>query len=146
MPLSDKELYEGFSNKKIEQYNREVREKYDPEDVKKVDHKVRSMSREQWSAVKEEGGAIAAELAKLINRTPSDPEVQALIARQHAWIENFYPASAEVFRGLGDLYTTHEEFHAFYDHFAPNLADFMQKAMQIYSDTVLADDPKTDDN
>jgi hypothetical protein len=45
--------------------------------------------------------------------------VQTLIARQHAWIENFFPAPAKVFRGLGELYATHEEFRAFYDRYCP---------------------------
>ena len=138
MPLTDKELYEGFSKEKIDRYNHEVRETYDSQMVGMVDQKVRSMSRDQWSAIKEEGGEIAAGLAKLINRPPTDPEVQALIKRHHAWIENFYPASAEIYLGLGDLYVTHEEFRAFYDQFAPNLSDFLKKAMTIYVDTVLS--------
>ena len=66
-----------------------------------------------------------------------DPEVQAFAARQHAWVEHFYPVSAEMFRGLGELYTSHPEFRANYDKIAPGLADFLQKAMTIYADTVL---------
>ncbi len=137
MPLTDAELYEGFSKEKIEAYNREVRQTYDPEVLKQVDRKVRNMSKAQWQDIKDEGGAIAAGLAKLMDRDPADPDVQALIARQHAWIENFFPASGEVFRGLGELYATNEEFRAFYDRFAPGLADFMREAMKYYADEKL---------
>ncbi len=139
MPLTDAELYEGFSKEKIEEYNQEVRQTYDPKVVKEVDRKVRNMSKAQWQDIKDEGGAIAASLAKLIDRDPADPSVQALIARQHAWIENFFPAPAEVFRGLGELYATHEEFRAFYDRFAPGLADFMREAMNHFADTKLTE-------
>jgi hypothetical protein len=68
---------------------------------------------------------------------PGDPEVQMLAARQHAWLENFYPVSAELFRGLGELYTTNQEFRAFYDRVAPGLAGFLKQAMDHYAETVL---------
>lgn len=67
----------------------------------------------------------------------ANPEVQAYAARQPAWIEHFYPVSAEIFRGLGELYTSHPEFPANYEQVAPGLADFLQKAMNIYANTVL---------
>jgi len=137
MPLSDSELYKGFSKEKIERYNREVRESYDPEIVSRVNRKVRNLSKEQWRTLKQEGVEIAIGLATLMNREPADSDVQALIARQHTWIENFYPADAEVFRGLGAMYTTNPEFRAHYDQFAPSLADFLHKAMEHYAGTVL---------
>lgn len=139
MPLKDAELYEGFSKEKIERYQREVQNTYDHKKVEEVDRKIRSMDKSQWAAVKNEGSAIASELANLIDRDPADPDVQALIARQHAWIENFYSAPAEVFRNLGDLYANHPEFHAYYDQFAPDLANFLRKAMRFYSETELSD-------
>jgi DNA-binding transcriptional MerR regulator len=139
MPLTDAELYEGFSKEKIETYNREVRQTYDPDVVKEVERNVRNMSKAQWQDIKDEGGAIAAELAKLIDHDPAEPDVQTLIARQHAWIENFFPAPAKVFRGLGELYATHKEFRAFYDRYAPGLADFMREAMNHYADTKLTE-------
>ncbi len=138
MPLTDAELYEGFSKEKIERYNREVHETYDPEVVQQVNRKVRNMSKAEWEDIKKEGGVIALGLAALIDRDPTDSEVQALIARQHAWIEHFFPAPADVFRGMGELYASHEEFRAFYDQFTPDLSDFMQKAMNHYADTVLS--------
>ncbi|MFN2168790.1 MAG: TipAS antibiotic-recognition domain-containing protein, partial [Anaerolineae bacterium] len=55
----------------------------------------------------------------------------------HAWIENFYPCSAEMFRGLGQLYVSHPEFRATYDKYQPDLADFMAEAMAYYADQVL---------
>jgi len=136
MPLTDAELYEGFSEEKISRYNREVREIYNPQLVDKVDKKVRNMSKTQWKKIQQEGAHIAQNLATLMNHDPTDPEVQSWIARQHTWIENFYPAPADVFQGLGELYATDPEFRAFYDHYKPGLADFMREAMQLYAETV----------
>lgn len=137
MALTDKELYERFSEEQIERYKREAREKYDPGRVAESERRVKRMSRAQWQVVKDEGDAVARGMAALMGRAPSDPEVQALAARHHAWIENFYRCPAEVFRGLGQLYTSHPEFRATYDRYAPHLAGFMAAAMAHYADKVL---------
>jgi hypothetical protein len=95
------------------------------------------MSKEQWQAVKAEGEDVTRAIAELMHKAPDDPEVQALIGRHHAWIENFYPCSAEIYRGLGEGYTSDPRFRAHYEAYAPNLADFMQAAMTYYADTAL---------
>lgn len=138
MTLTDEELYEGFPKEKIERYKREAREMYGAAVVEQTEQRVKKMSREQWQAVGAEGEAVTAGLAAVADREPGDAEVQALIARHHAWIENFYPCSADRYRGLGQLYVEHPEFRAFYDKFRPGLADFMSEAMNHYADQVLA--------
>ena len=64
-----------------------------------------------------------------------DADVQKAIARHHAHIEQFYPAPAEVYRGLGQLYVEHKEFRAFYDKYRLGLAGFMQAAMEYIAIT-----------
>jgi len=140
MTLTDEELYEGFSPEQRERYQREAREMYDPALVEESERRVRKMSREQWQAVKDEGDAVTTALAALTDREPGDPEVQELIGRHHAWIENFYPCSAEVYRGLAGGYAEHPEFRAFYEKYGPGLADFMRAAMNHHADEVL--DPR----
>ena len=137
MPITDEELYEGFTDEQRERYQREVRERYDPKLVEESNRHVRSMSKGQWQGVKDEGGAIAQALTKVMHLEPSAPEVQTLIARQHAWIENFYTATPEIFSGLGLLYAENEEFRAFYDKFKPGLAEFMREAMAYFADHTL---------
>jgi hypothetical protein len=110
---------------------------YDPALVQESQRRLKKMSRAQWQAVKAEGEAVTTGLAALIDWEPGDPEVQALIARHHAWIENFYPCSAEVYRGLGQGYVEHPEFRAFYEKVRPGLAEFMGDAMNHYADQVL---------
>ncbi|HOG45327.1 MAG TPA: MerR family transcriptional regulator [Anaerolineae bacterium] len=138
MALSDEELYEGFAKEQIERYQREAREMYDPALVAEAERRVRRMSKEQWQALKAEGDEVTRGLAALADRDPSDPEVQALIARHYAWLEHFYTPTAEVYRGLGRLYVEHPEFRATYDRYRPGLAAFMCAAMAYYADTVLA--------
>ena len=138
MTMTDEELYEGFTEEQIARYKREAREMYDPALVEESERRVHKMSKAQWQAVKDEGDEVTRGLADLMDRDPGDREVQALIARHYAWIEQFYPASAELYRGLGQLYVTHPEFRATYDRYRPNLADFMAAAMNHYADETLS--------
>jgi len=68
----------------------------------------------------------------MMHRDPADPEVQAVAAKHHAWKERFYPASARVYRGLGETYVSHPDFLAFFDKIRPGLACFLRDAMAHY--------------
>ncbi|NIV38683.1 MAG: MerR family DNA-binding protein, partial [Anaerolineae bacterium] len=137
MTLTDEELYEGFSTEQIERYKREAREMYDPALVEESERRVKGMSREKWQAVQAQGRDVTVAIAGLMDRDPGDPEVQAQVAGHHAWIENFYPCSAEIYRGLAQLYVEHPEFRAFYEKVRPGLAEFLSAAMVVYADQVL---------
>ena len=137
MTLTDEELYEGFSTEQIERYKREAREMYDPEMVEESERRVKGMSRGEWKAVQAEDQAVTTGIAALMDLDPGDGEVQALVARHHAWIENFYPCSAEIYRGLAQMYVEHPEFRAFYEKVQPGLADYLSAAMLVYAGDVL---------
>ena len=138
MTLTDEELYAGFTPEQRERYDREAAAMYDPELVKLSQQRLRKLTKQQWETVKAEGDRITRALATLADTAPESPDVQALIAQHHAWIENFYPANAAIYSGLGQGYAQHPEFRAFYDRYRPDLADFMAAAMAYYADTVLA--------
>ena len=137
MPLDDKDLYQGFSKEKIESYKQEIREKYDPELVAESDRRIKQMSKGQWNDVQTEGEEVSRALSELTHLSPDNPEVQQLIARHHAWIENFYSCNAQVYAGLGQMYAENPEFRAHYDKFKPGLADFMAASMRIFADSKL---------
>ena len=135
--VTDKDLYEGFSDEQVARYEKEANERYDPELVRITKERLGKMSKGQWQAVQEEGEAVSQGLAGMMDRQPGDPQVQEFISRHHAWIENFYPCPGDVYRGLGQLYGENEEFRAYYEKYAPGLADFMQAAMTLYADRTL---------
>ena len=138
MTLTDAELYEGFTKEQVEQMQREVHERYDSKLVAESERRVRKMSKEQWNAVKQEGIAVTQALAALADKKPGDPQVQKIVARHHAHIEQFYLCPAEVYRGLANLYVTDDRFRANYDKHRPGLADFMKSAMEYYCDHMLS--------
>lgn len=141
--LTDEQLYEGFSHEQIEEYKREARQRYGDEQVAETEQRIRKLSAAQWEAVQKEGGRIAEELSQQMDKPADSPAVQALIDRHHAWIENFYPAPADVYAGLGSMYTQDDRFRAFYDKYQSGLADFLKAGIDHYCQTVLAsDDPE----
>ena len=137
MTLTDEELYEGFSKEQIERYNKEVDEKYGPGTVEATRERLGKLSKKQWQEVKEEGGAIALEMAELMYLPPEASEVQKLVKRHHAWIENFWTPNAESYKGLGRGYVENPEFREFYDKYKKGLAEFLYKAMEYYADSQL---------
>ncbi len=132
--LTDEELYEGFSKEEIASMREEVREKYDAKLVAESERRARKMSKDDLDAAKREGDEVARDLAALMDKNPDAAEVQAAVTLHHAWIRNFYEPTEEVYRGLGRLYVEDDRFRAFYERFAPGLADFLNKAIEHYCD------------
>jgi hypothetical protein len=134
MTVTDDELYAGFTPEQAERCRREAREAWGEETVAASEQRIRKMSRAEWQAVGAEGEAINRGLAPLVAAsTPDAPEVQALVARHHAWIERFFHAPAHVYSGLAGGYTENPDFRTFYEKYAPGMADFLAAAMRIYA-------------
>jgi MerR family transcriptional regulator, thiopeptide resistance regulator len=68
---------------------------------------------------------------------PTSPQVQALIKKHHAFVEQFQTATKEVYKALAKLYYEHPEFRKQLDPIHPDLAEFMSKAMIIFADREL---------
>jgi len=71
------------------------------------------MSRTQFDELKAEGESVTRAIAALMDRASEDPEIQTLIARHQAWVDQFYHTLADLYRGLGLPYTEHGEFKAY---------------------------------
>jgi DNA-binding transcriptional MerR regulator len=130
--VADKELYDGFTPEEAELYRDEARQRW-PSEFAGVEGRLRAMGKESWKTVQKEGEEIATELAQIVGDDPASDEAQRLVKRHHSWIENFYPADADRYRGLAEMYIADERFAAYYDAFAPGLAKFLSQAMQQYA-------------
>ena len=136
--LTDKDLYEGFSTEEIERMKKEARESYGSEEVEQTEGRLKKMSKEQWKGIQAQGGEVTLRIAGLMDRDPSETEVQEAIAGHHAWIENFYTAPADLYRGLGQMYVENDEFRAFYEQIKVGLAEFMRDAMTYFAGHTLS--------
>lgn len=140
--MSKKEMFKPFDMSDIEKhqekYAEETRQKYGHTDTyKESQAKTAKYTKDDWSRIMAEAGGIYQKLAALMDRSPADPEVQAVIAEWRAHItNNFYHCTPEIFRGLGDLYVADERFTANIDSVKPGLAAFMREAMHLYCDNL----------
>jgi DNA-binding transcriptional MerR regulator len=132
MTLSDEELYAGLTPEQAERYPREARQRWGEARVSEVEGRVRRLSKAEWERIGKQGEDATRAMAALIGRAPDDPQVQEAIELHHAWIENFYPAPAEVYRGLGLMYVDHPEFRDYYEARAEGLAEFMRASIEVY--------------
>ena len=139
MTLKDKGLYEGFDQEKVDRWNKEADEKYDPEKVAESQRNIGKMSKGQFKDIQKEGDRVTLAISERMDQDASAPEVQGLIREHHAWIENFYTCPAVMYKGLGQLYVENSEFTAFYEKFKPGLAAFMCEVMGYYADKTLED-------
>lgn len=132
-PMNAREMFNGFDPS---EYEEEARRRWGgTKEYQESVERTRRYTEEDWGAIHQEAGAIYEGLAALMDRSPSDPEVQKLIRRHHQHInDRFYACSLEVYRGLGDRYAQDERFAAFFDKIRPGLARFMRAAMHAYCD------------
>ncbi len=135
--ITEEELYEGFSKEEVSAWKEEVELKYDPELVKKSQESIKNMTKADFQKVNAEQELIAKELALLIDKTIDAAEVQELIKRHHSNNERFYKTSAEVYKGLADMYVSDPRFIEFYDKHTPGLAVFLRKAMHYFANNSL---------
>ena len=96
------------------------------------------MSKAQWQAVKAGRRRSDPRMAALDRRPPATRRYRPRSPGTTPGSRTSTPASAEVYRGLGQLYTENPEFRANYDKYRTGLADFMQAAMAYYADHTLA--------
>ena len=132
---SEQELYQGFTpeeKKQIAEYHDEAKKKYDPELVADVNERVSRWPKEKWDKVRKEWDDVVRELAALKGRPVSDRAVQALIARHHGNLENFYHAPAPVYKGLGQLYVADPRFRKNIDKHGEGMAEYLKEAIDWY--------------
>lgn len=134
--------FQGFSPEKQQAYEKELVDRYGAEAQAGIDNskvKMSKMSAAQMAATKIEGNAINKELVVLIDQgaVVEDAAVQVLIERHHKWVSNFWTPNKEAYIGLGQLYTDHADFRAFYDKYDRRLVGFLAEAMRVYAEVSL---------
>lgn len=95
--------------------------------------RTKSYGPEQWAALKDEQGAIYADLAAALaaGADPGSPEVQAIALRHRASIDRwFYPCDAAMHTRLADLYENDPRFAANIDRFGAGLTAFLCAAIR----------------
>jgi MerR family transcriptional regulator, thiopeptide resistance regulator len=135
-PMSEQDIFGGFSEEQQKKWKDEAMQKYDPDTVKQSWQRWESYGKEKQEQIKHEGNAIYGELVTVMGKGPESPEVQAIIARWHQHIRYFYEPTPEVLRGLGHMYNQSPDFMATFEKFHADLPGFLESAITYYCDNL----------
>ncbi|MCO1653487.1 MerR family transcriptional regulator [Pseudonocardia humida] len=134
--MAAEELFRGFRD---DPHAEEARERYGEVAVQ-AQQRAASWGEGVARGVAAEAEAINGELAAAMAAgTPvDDPAVQALIARHHAWVCNFWTPNREAYIGLGRLYVDDERFTANIDKAGAGLSVYLRDAIAVYAQAALS--------
>lgn len=80
-----------------------------------------------------ESNSIFEAFAKYMDRSPAEPEVQALVKRWQDFItRHHYCCTTEILAGLGEMYVADSRFTENIDRFGDGTAQFMSEAIRAY--------------
>lgn len=128
-------MYDSFNQKEMDQYKEEARQRWGhTEAYKQSQERTKNWGKKDYARVGKEGEDITKAIGAAMSQGVSSAEVQALIAKHHQHIGQFYDCSYEMYRNLGKMYVEDPRFTAYYEKYAKGLADFMCKAIAYYCD------------
>ena len=130
--MSQKGLFEGFSEEEQEKYAQEAEQMYDPETVRESNRKWKSYSAAKKEAILAEGRQVYEDMIAAMPKGASSPEVQAVVERWRKHMDHFWTPSLEQLIALAGGYNDDPRFKANFDKIHPALAEFMREAVTVY--------------
>jgi DNA-binding transcriptional MerR regulator len=130
--MSQKGLFEGFSEEEQEKYALEAEQMYDPETVRESNRKWKVYSAEKKKAIMAEGKQIYEDMIAAMPKGASSAEVQSIIEHWRKHMDYFWTPNLEQLLGLANGYNNDPRFKANFDKMHPQLAEFMLKAVKVY--------------
>ncbi|MBN2981386.1 MULTISPECIES: MerR family transcriptional regulator [Cohnella] len=139
MTMSDKEKFEGFKRRMIEdneqKYGAEVRAKYGDETVDQSNQKLMNMTPEQHEEVTRLAAEVQTTLAEAFRTGDPAGELAQKAADLHKrWLTYYWSGySKEAHAGVAQMYVDDERFKAYYDEKQPGTAEFLRDAILVYT-------------
>lgn len=133
--MSDKEKFEGFKKKLVEEneekYGKEIREKYTDQVVDEANQKMLNMSKEQYDEFKTLEQEILDTLEEAFATKDPTGELGQKAATLHKkWLSYTWKEySKEAHKGLVQMYVEDKRFAAYYDKKQPGIAAFLRDAV-----------------
>lgn len=130
--MSDKELYEGFSQEEINSMRNEVKKRWGAKELLDVEKRIQKLGKDGWDDHKAKGEEINHLLAELMDFHPSEKQVQQAVAMHFKHLNFYYEVSKERYKGLGKMYFDDERFKAHYEKYRNGLAVFLRDAIFVF--------------
>lgn len=129
------EMYDAFKDEAVQQYQDEVKQRWgNTTAYAQSQARVSKMTKQEMEQLKADGKKHTQALADAMPKGIAHPDVQDLIAKSHQGVNFFYECDSEMFRNLGKMYVEDPRFTAYYEKFAPGLAQFVHEAIDYYCD------------
>jgi MerR family transcriptional regulator, thiopeptide resistance regulator len=134
--MSKKQIFAAFSEEQQEEYAQQARERWDPKIVDSSMKLWKSYSPEKKQQVMAEGRDIYVDIQTRMEAgdEPGSATVQDCLVRWHQHMRYFYEPTWAVLRGLGQMYAASPDFRANFEQMHLDLPDFLNDAIQIYTE------------
>jgi MerR family transcriptional regulator, thiopeptide resistance regulator len=130
--MSEKGLFEGFSEEQQEKYAQEAEQMYDPETVRESNRKWKGYSAAKKEAILAEGKSVYQDMIAAMPKGAASPAVQAIVERWRKHMDYFWTPNLDQLQALADGYVEDSRFKANFDKMHPQLAEFMREAVAVY--------------
>jgi DNA-binding transcriptional MerR regulator len=141
-PMTNADLYKGFSAEKQAGYEAWLIERYGGDMAERVEDGRKAYARLDEAGQKQAMDELR-ELEEALGEgcrrgvDPASEAVDALAARHRAWVARMWgrPCEKAAYAGLADLYTSHPDFRARYEAIAPGFTDWLAAALKAHAGT-----------
>lgn len=137
--MTDKEKFEGFKQKMIEdnekKYGKEIREKYGDKQVHESNKKFKNMTKQQYDEFEKLGASVISTLKEAFaTGNPAGELAQKTADLHRKWLSYVWGSyNKEAHADLAQMYVDDERFTAYYDKEQPGSAEFLRDAILIYT-------------
>ena len=130
--MSEKGLFEGFSEEEHEKLALEAEQMYDPETVRASNRKWKAYSAAKKEAILNESKIIYIDMIAAMPKGADSREAQAIVERWRKHMDYFWTPKLDQLLSLADGYVNDPRFKANFDKMRPGLAEFMREAVTAY--------------
>ena len=139
--ITDKELYKGFKPEEIQKIKEESKKKFGEDNFKTSEKYLKSLSKDQFEALKLEQKEIFKNLLSLSSENIESETVQLEVARLYQNIRKFWgthgsPSTQKSeFKGLGKLYVADSNYAKVDGEIHDGFPEFLSEAMHHFAKT-----------
>ena len=130
--MSEKGLFEGFSEEEQEKYALEAEQLYEAETVRASNRRWKAYSKEEKDRILAEGRAVYEDMIAAMPGGAASAGAQAVVERWRAHMSYFWTPNLDQLMALANGYIDDPRFKANFDKMHPHLAEFMREAVRIY--------------
>lgn len=144
--MQDKEIFDGFNITLVKAQGGQSYSEAEKLVVKSVNNptkntqEVEKRGKAYYDNITNTAHALFKELVRCIENglDPTTDEVQKIIKKHHAFVEQTHAVSQEVYKAMAQLYAEHPDFRKQLDPFHHELATFMAYGMIVFADRELS--------